>query len=737
MVTPGPAYRGAMRLFSAVLPAALTMRRAALAGGRCVLASLILCLVILGSSLHKPAEAAPVVTTFAPNVWGFGLAALPEGAVLFADQNNHRIVRIAPNGSLTTVAGNGTEGFSGDGGKATEAQLKSPHDVALTSDGGFLIADRINFRVRKVVNGTITTLASNLQTPYGISPTADGGVLIADGCCSDRGGPVVRKVKPDSSMTTVAGFASAGCGPTNHGDGGAALNAHLCNPWSVIETSPGDFIFSDSTLRTVNSGVITSLAPMITSARGISRAPNGDILFVDKTRVWRLVNGSPQLIAGTGAEKTDCDGAPARNASFENLVDVSQAADGAIYVLDAGRVPGIRKIAEGPVTVAPIANIAGPEHVLAGSPVTFDARGSKFPCDLSPGQHEWDLDGDGSFETTTGAEATVRTTFEGVRSLKPRVRITNAGGVTSIAETTVHVRSPSPSGPVGISINNGARFVNQPDVTLTVRWPLYATDLLASNDGGFANAIQAAVTASLPWRLDSSGPERLPKTVYVRFTGGQSGPETYQDDIILDETPPLITEALSEPMTDPSGARIAQQSQYTIKVKAVDEVSGVKQMQFATVNAGTPGALQPYRETVTLESVPRYVRVSDTAGNYSSWREIVVPSTRPLEPSTPSLEPSTPSLKPSTPSSPSKASVNLLQRAVRRGRSLRIRYSSPTAERLTVKLVRQGRAIRTRRFKIASGSGTVVLTTKGMRRGRYEARVSLRGSVRRFQFRIR
>jgi hypothetical protein len=123
------------------------------------------------------------------------VAATPDGGFLIADQNNHRVRHVSPTGTITTVAGT-TVGMSGDGGPATAAQLSFPFGVAVTADGGFLITDRGNDRVRRVSpTGTITTVAgtsigpagdggpataAQLNRPTGVAVTADGGFLIAD-----------------------------------------------------------------------------------------------------------------------------------------------------------------------------------------------------------------------------------------------------------------------------------------------------------------------------------------------------------------------------------------------------------------------------------------------------------------------------------------------------------------------------------------------------------------------------
>ena len=87
---------------------------------------------------------------------------MPDGGFLIADSTNNRIRRVAADGTITTVAGNGTSSFSGDGGSATSAALKSPVDVVVTADGGYLVADSLNDRVRRVsAAGIITTIAGD------------------------------------------------------------------------------------------------------------------------------------------------------------------------------------------------------------------------------------------------------------------------------------------------------------------------------------------------------------------------------------------------------------------------------------------------------------------------------------------------------------------------------------------------------------------------------------------------
>ena len=135
------------------------------------------------------------------------VVALPDGGFLIADAGAGRVRRVSPTGTITTVAGNGTRGLAGDGGPATAAEIYDPNGVAVMPDGGFLIADG-DYVVRRVSpTGIITTVAgtgvpgsagdggpateAQLNLPYSVAVAPDGGFLIAD-----TGNKRVRRVSP-------------------------------------------------------------------------------------------------------------------------------------------------------------------------------------------------------------------------------------------------------------------------------------------------------------------------------------------------------------------------------------------------------------------------------------------------------------------------------------------------------------------------------------------------------------
>jgi dipeptidyl aminopeptidase/acylaminoacyl peptidase len=174
----------------------------------------------------------------------------------------------------------------------------------------------------------------------------------------------------------------------------------------------------------------------------------------------------------------------------------------------------------------------------------------------------------------------------------------------------------APVGALGVSIDDGAQFTNDPLVSIHAVWPRLADTMLISNDGGFTSPGVFPVAAETAWTLDSSGPERLPKTVYVRFTGGDSGPETYQDDIILDQTRPHVASASARP-------RSSRARTYRLSISARDATSGLAKMQ-VTSTKRKPGKLLKFKRRSTFTSRSRriYVRVTDRAGNFSAWKRV-------------------------------------------------------------------------------------------------------------------
>ncbi len=201
--------------------------------------------------------------------------------------------------------------------------------------------------------------------------------------------------------------------------------------------------------------------------------------------------------------------------------------------------------------------------------------------------------------------------------------------------------NPASNGPSGVTINDGAIFTNTPQVTVSVTFPQVAgflrTDSVqVSNDGGFGQAQRLPLSPfgyRLPWTLQTSGFERLPKTVYVRLCAGSGASYgcilTMHDDIILDQTPPVIERATATGPVPRAGA-IAKAGNVKLRVAASDATSGVAAVQAGSrKSAAIPPV--PYLPVLTVAAAKKivYVRVFDLAGNVSNWRTVKVKTKKP------------------------------------------------------------------------------------------------------------
>ena len=263
-----------------------------------------------------------------------------------------------------------------------------------------------------------------------------------------------------------------------------------------------------------------------------------------------------------------------------------------------------------------------PNPALVDRPVTFDGSASRNADGGPVARYEWDLDGDGTFETDTGATPTASRSYSAPGTVPVQLRVTDGIGLTATAAGELRVNQVTTTGQFGVSINGGAQYTRTPSVTVTAVFPASITGLLFSNDGGFFAPSQFAPQRETRWRLDSSGPERLPKIVYVRFLTGPIVSETHTDDIILDETPPRVTQAAVAPSAGAAAASAAAVRRWRVRVRATDSNSGVARVQ-VTANKRRPGRLLAYKRTLTVRSAkrPSWVRARDRAGNFSRWRK--------------------------------------------------------------------------------------------------------------------
>src|ERR1043166_4806293 len=312
----------------------------------------------------------------------FGLATDAAGNLFIAEVNNNRIRRLATNGTISTVAGNGTNGYSGDGGPATNASFYGPSFVAVDGLGNVFISDTSNNRVRRVgVDGLIATVAGNgtniysgdggaatnagLSGPSGLQVDASGNLIIAV-YYDNR----VRRVGTNGIITTIAGGGAA-----YPGDGGAATNASLNIPDGLALDAAGNLFFAEvghNRIRKVDTnGIITTVAGTgspgfsgsedggpAASAKlnfpyGVALDPFGNLFIADSEnyRVRRVgADGVISTLAGNGTYGFSGDGGPATNASMRWDYGVAADAFGNVFFSDTGGNNRVREVltAQGP-----------------------------------------------------------------------------------------------------------------------------------------------------------------------------------------------------------------------------------------------------------------------------------------------------------------------------------------------------------------------------------------------------
>jgi sugar lactone lactonase YvrE len=225
-----------------------------------------------------------------------GITLDAAGNLYIADWYHHRIRKVDTSGIITTIAGDGTRGYSGDGGPATQARLTYPNDVAVDAAGNVFIAD--NQYVRKVDNaGIITTVAGNgswdnfkdgipateasLHTVSKLELDVLGNIYIAE-----AGRHIVRKIDTMGVITTVAGIANGAYGTAGYGgDGGPATDALLNAPYGLAVDPAGNVYINDRS----NYRIRKISAPSTRLALSLSET---DIAFTEESGVGYIISGS-------------------------------------------------------------------------------------------------------------------------------------------------------------------------------------------------------------------------------------------------------------------------------------------------------------------------------------------------------------------------------------------------------------------------------------------------------------
>lgn len=234
------------------------------------------------------------------------------------------------------------------------------------------------------------------------------------------------------------------------------------------------------------------------------------------------------------------------------------------------------------------------QQILLGASRTMTAFQSRT--------FEWDLDGDGTFEVSTGSSPSVSTSWSTVGTHTVGVKVSRSSGVSRTAVASVDVL-PTPKGNYpGISILDGQSRTTSRDVTVSMVWPAYATAALVSNDGAFnpMRTTTVALADSFDWTLEDAGDGVYSTAVYVRFVGaGIDATRTYFDTIVLDRAPATTTTTTPTTTTVPSDAEL----------QATTTSRGVSSMSLRSLSAKVARSSQEVA-TKVLPSSSRICRLS-------------------------------------------------------------------------------------------------------------------------------
>ncbi len=333
------------------------------------------------------ADGGPAVASELAFIYGGGVSLDRSGNIFIADPQNSRIREVeAATGTIQTVAGNGTRSFSGDGGLATGASLSFPVGVFVDGSGNIFVADQENHRVREVVaaTGIINTVAGNgteglsgdggpatsaaVSEPYGVFADSSDNIFITDVSCCTSSSDRVREVDAATgTIRTVAGNGTDGF----RGDGSPATSAELTSPTSVFGDGFGNIFIADQgnnrvrevlgtsgNIQTVagngqfafsgDGGPATSASLNFPSGVFVDSAGNIFIGDYDNQRIRKVeaATGVIKTVAGNGMDGLSGDGGPATSAELFFPISVSGDRQGNLLIVDSGnnrirRVSGV------------------------------------------------------------------------------------------------------------------------------------------------------------------------------------------------------------------------------------------------------------------------------------------------------------------------------------------------------------------------------------------------------------
>jgi uncharacterized protein (TIGR03437 family) len=499
---------------------------------------------------------------------------------------------------ISTIAGNGSPGFSGDGGAGTSAQVNLPGGIAVDSSSNLYIADGGNHRVRKLSNGIMTTVAGNgtagyagdngaatsaqLNDPVGVAVDSSGNLYIAD-----AGNNVVRKVS-NGTITTFAGNNKSL--PGYGGDGGAATSAQLNDPVGVAVDSAGTVYIADANnnaIRKVSGGNISTFpGGTLHHPDGVAVDPVGNLYVADTggRRVVYLSGGTATVFAGNGNIGFSGDNGLAVNAALNDPVTIAVDSAGYVYIADTIN-SRIRKVSPNDGVITTIAGQGRTGYSGDGGPAT--SAKLYFP-------HGVAVDTAGNVYISDEGDSTIRMLQVAAPQISANAVVNAAsfahqisGGslatvfASNITGAKASASAPLPTSLAGVSVSvNGKNapllYVTSTQVNFQVPWktdPGLASVAIIAN-GVVSNAVTVPVVAAAPglftygsgravvqnsdFTLNSpNNPAKAGSTIMAYLTGSGPVDPPVADGALAPASPPATATSSSSATIGSAPAKVS------------------------------------------------------------------------------------------------------------------------------------------------------------------------------------
>ena len=549
-----------------------------------------------------------------------GVAVGPDGTLYIADTGNQR-VRAVSGGIMKTFAGNGSAGFAGDGGAAISAEFRWPNALAIDTNGALLVCDAGNERVRKISAGLIQTIAGNgvqgfagdggsaaaaeLNTPMGLAVGTDGRIFVADSR-NER----IRVIATNGVISSFAGNGIAGYA----GDGGPAVSAELALPRGLIATSAGTVIFADSNnqrMRLVDSsGTITTIAGSgvqgmaqdgvaagivaMNSPRGVTVSEFGSLVYADAlSHLVResAANGNVYALAGL---------APART----TVLTLSESSSG-------GQITGVATVTGTATTPLGVVELLDGTSVIAEA--TLQGTTATFaPQMLSPGTHSLSAKylGDG---VNPAAASSVVSVDGGIGVITATANAVTVAYGQAIPSLTGSASGTPPQGGVVVTFASTAGSlspVGSYPILATLSGPASGnyTVVMGATSGLLQIVPTASLTTEQPLTQGSYAGLPLLLTAAVGSTtrGTPTGTVTFLDNGAVVTTAPLVNGSAMGTYLSPAAGGHSIVATYSGDANFLTSSSLAATATVAPMPDFSIGAAGPTTQTVAAGDVANY-----------------------------------------------------------------------------------------------------------------------------------